>query len=66
MQKNIYDMAGNINEWTLEKTSAYGPCAIRGANFMCSGSIAVVANRSSDTEGTQYSRPLVGFRVAIY
>ena len=32
--QNIYDIAGNVWEWTLEKTSyAYSPCADRGGEF---------------------------------
>ena len=31
MKMNIYDIAGNLYEWTLEKTSSeYGPCVSRG------------------------------------
>ena len=33
---NIYDFAGNLSEWTLERRSSdayYGPCVVRGGGF---------------------------------
>ena len=36
---NIYDIAGNVYEWTLEKTSNPGiPCAVRGGGYNRTGS----------------------------
>ena len=33
-KKNIYDLAGNVHEWTLEKTSYKPyPCSLRGGEF---------------------------------
>ena len=38
MKMNIYDLAGNLYEWTLEKsTNPYGPCADRGGNYDTNG-----------------------------
>ena len=42
-KQNIYDLAGNMFEWTLEhSTYAIGsnscPCVVRGGNFYCDGS----------------------------
>ena len=38
MKKNIYDLAGNMNEWTLENTSSSNlPCAFRGGYFSDTG-----------------------------
>ena len=32
---NIYDLAGNVTEWTLERTSHEGcPCSGRGGNYV--------------------------------
>ncbi|MCI9063471.1 MAG: hypothetical protein HFJ17_02560 [Clostridia bacterium] len=30
---NIYDLAGNVSEWTLENSNADWPCASRGGSF---------------------------------
>ena len=47
MKKNIYDLAGNMFEWTLEKTSYSGyPCVIRGGSFNVSGSNNPVSYRN--------------------
>ena len=43
---NIYDIAGNVFEWTLEKTSyANVPCAHQGGDFSNSGSTYPAAYR---------------------
>ncbi len=65
---NIYDLAGNVNEWTLEKSSNNSrPCTRRGANF---------SHRSSNNLGnpvyfrwsniTSDSFSSSGFRPALY
>ena len=36
---NIYDIAGNVHEWTLEYTfSSNNPCASRGGDYSVDGS----------------------------
>ena len=62
---NIYDIAGNVSEFTLEKTSLdNSPCAGRGgsANFYGEGGPA--ARRGSANANDGYS--LLGFRVALW
>ena len=62
---NIYDIAGNVWEWTLEKTSnTYNPCANRGGCFSVAGSGIPAANRSYDSTG--YSYFSIGFRVSLF
>ena len=62
---NIYDIAGNVYEWTLEKTSdTYGPCASRGGGFNYTGSSSPAAYR--DNYPTDYSRYFIGFRVSLF
>ena len=45
-KQNIYDLAGNVKEWTLEKTSASRfPCASRGGSYGGSGDYNTVSSR---------------------
>ena len=62
---NIYDIAGNLWEWTLEKTSSPDyPCAYRGGYYIGNGSSNPVSDR--DTVSTTTSNYGVGFRVTLY
>ena len=62
---NIYDVAGNVYEWTLEKTSNTGlPCARRGGYFNNTGSVVHASIRNGfSTEGSNFN---FGFRVEIF
>ena len=64
---NIYDIAGNVWEWTLEKTktsNANYPCALRGGSFSYTGSNDPASYRSiNSTDGSYYD---VGFRVSLF
>ena len=63
--QNIYDMAGNVWEWTLEKT--YGddyPCAYRGGSYRYDGSLIPASHRDGDDASSRGSR--IGFRVSLY
>ena len=62
---NIYDIAGNVYEWTLELTSyTGGPCAGRGGIFGITGSGYPAAFRSIDS--TDFSSYGLGFRVSLF
>ena len=62
---NIYDVAGNVNEWTLEETyNTYRPCAERGGAFDSTGSGFPAAGRGY--ESTDYSYCDFGFRVSLF
>ena len=64
-KQNIYDLAGNEWEWTLEKADlTFDPCAYRGGCYSDVGSDypASYCNYFS----TSFSRGYVGFRFSLY
>ena len=62
---NIYDLAGNEWEWTLEKTSdSNNPCAFRGGNYYGLGSDYPAASRNTFNETYSYND--IGFRSTFY
>ena len=62
----IYDLAGNVYEWTLEEysSSIYGPCAYRGGFYFGSGSTYPAINRINYS--TTHLGDSIGFRLALY
>ena len=61
----IYDLAGNVYEWTLEYTSNTDrPCANRGGDFSSSGSNAPASYRNGGITTVLYGS--IGFRLALY
>ena len=63
--QNIYDIAGNVLEWTLEEDSTIlSPCAPRGGYYHNTGS----GNRAADRfiGDTDYSNNFYGFRVSLF
>ena len=62
---NIYDIAGNVWEWTLEKTfSTDHPCVLRGGGYYHTGSNYPAADCSSNS--TDFSNDKIGFRVSLF
>ena len=60
---NIYDLAGNLWEWTLEK-SEEEPCTSRGGSYVREGTNGSVI--SYDTNGITGSSPSIGFRATLW
>ena len=62
---NIYDIAGNVGEWTLEKTYfTYYPCAHRGGSVFDTGSDCPAAYRGIGSTDDSYDS--TGFRVSLF
>ena len=61
----IYDLAGNVWEWTLEYTSQTDyPCADRGGGYNGSHSNRPAFSRNGNSTTTLYDA--IGFRLALY
>ena len=62
---NIYDLAGNVSEWTLEYTANTSlPCALRGGLYSYNGSIRPASSRNVSL--TANSNDLIGFRSSLF
>ncbi len=62
-KNHIFDLAGNVDEWTTEAESS-GHRVYRGGDYNGTGSSFPCSNRSHTSPGFTYS--LLGFRLALY
>ena len=63
--QNIYDIAGNVSEWTLEKASDdRGPCGKRGGDYSDIGSSYPAASHYGYT--TTSALIYLGFRLSLW
>ena len=61
---NIYDLAGNVREWTLEFTATSSPCAARGGSYNVGGSVYPASYRRNElSTESDYN---IGFRVSLF
>ena len=64
-KQGIYDLGGNVAEWTLEYTSnSYYPCANRGGVYSNNGDVYPAADRDNGT--TTFYGTIIGFRVSLF
>lgn len=63
--KNIFDLAGNVYEWTMEATNS-GTRVVRGGNYNNGGAECPASCRSSSNSNPSSSNIYRGFRVALY
>ena len=62
---NIYDIAGNVDEWTLESPSSdINQCASRGGSYFDTGSNNPAALRVGSDSVLSINR--IGFRVSLF
>ena len=62
---NIYDLAGNVWEWTLEYTATTNvPCALRGGYYGIRGFECPDSYRNLDA--TTNSHNSIGFRSSLF
>ncbi|MFQ9296964.1 MAG: SUMF1/EgtB/PvdO family nonheme iron enzyme [Clostridia bacterium] len=62
--QNIYDIAGNVWEWTREIYATSNPCVVRGGCYYYDGSNNPAKDRSNDS--TSSSNSVVGFRLGLW
>ena len=64
---NIYDLAGNTWEWTLEYAYSSLPCTYRGGSYGApSGGTKNVSGRSQGSTTAMSDYGNIGFRVTLY
>ena len=61
--QNIYDIAGNVWELTLEFFNASGPCGVRGGSFSSASSSSARSHGYTVCSGSSYG---IGFRIGLW
>ena len=61
---NIYDMGGNVNEWTTESSSSTtDPYTFRGGNYICDSANYPAGYRRNSSD---YANGGIGFRATLF
>ena len=60
---NIYDLAGNVWEWTQEKFSINSYCTSRGGCYMSYGDEYMIAHRYGAPETSYYEHERISYRI---
>ena len=63
-KQNIYDLAGNVWEWTLEHSTSDYPCVSRGGYYTVTGSNCPASDRACVALEDCFSN--MGFRVTLF
>lgn len=65
-KQGIYDIAGNVCEWTLEHATSNSsmPCAGRGGSYYDSGDFYPASDRSYDVTNSYCE--FISFRLSLY
>ena len=62
--QNIYDIAGNVREWTLEFRNTSSPCVNRGGSYNDDGSKLLAIHRNECFSNISYYD--IGFRIGLW
>ena len=62
--QNIYDIAGNVWEWTREFYATSSPCVYRGGSYYDGGSDGPAKHRGNSNTSNSYDT--VGFRLGLW
>ena len=66
-KKNIYDVAGNVWEWTTEIPMHKATNSVfRGAAAINDGSVLLATNRNGSISSTTGNSSSIGFRLVLY